>query len=74
MSHYTEPDFYCDWVYKFRKIVGKTDFKKIVIRCKKIGYNMDTLNAYTACMAVNPIIADSVVSLFNCTTVGRSSD
>ena len=33
----SEPEFYGDLVYKFRHIVGKTDFsrqfKKIVIRC-----------------------------------------
>ena len=39
----SEPEFYGDLVYKFRKIIGKNDFpyhfKKIVIRYKKIGYN-----------------------------------
>ena len=32
-------------VYKFRKIIGKNDFpyhfKKIIVRYKKIGYNID---------------------------------
>ena len=28
----------------------------------------------TACMVVNPIMANNFVSLFICTTVGRSSD
>ena len=36
----SEPELYGDLVYKFRKIVGKTDFsvqfKKIVTYCKKI--------------------------------------
>ena len=42
----SEPEFYCDIVvvYKFRKIVGRTDFsdhfRKIIIRYKGIGYNM----------------------------------
>ena len=43
----SEPEFYGPLVYKFRKIVGDSDFsvqfKKIVTRYKKICYNMDTL-------------------------------
>ena len=39
----TEPEFYGELVYKFRKIIGKNDFpyhfKKIVVRYEKIGYN-----------------------------------
>ena len=39
----SEPEFYGDLVYKFRKIIGKNDFpyhfKKIIVRDKKIGYN-----------------------------------
>ena len=42
-----EPEFYGDLVYKFRKIIGKNDFpdhfKKINVRYKKIGYNIDVL-------------------------------
>ena len=34
-------------VYKFRKIIGKNDFpyyfKKIVVRYKKIGYNINVM-------------------------------
>ena len=41
----SEPDFYGDLVYKFRKIIGKNDFpyhfKKIIVRYKKIGYTID---------------------------------
>ena len=53
-----EPEFYGDSVYKFRKIIGKYDFpyhfKKIIVRYKKIGYNIDVLRQ-TACLVVNPI-------------------
>ena len=39
--------FYGDLVYKFRKIIGKNDFpyhvKKIIVRYKKIGYNINVL-------------------------------
>ena len=54
----SEPEFYGDLVYKFRKIIGKNDFsyhfKKIIVRYKKIGYNLDVLRQ-TACLVVNPI-------------------
>ena len=63
--------------YKFRKIIGKNDFpyhfKKIIVRYKKIGYNIDVLRQ-TACLVVNPIKVNSFAYLFNCTTVGRASD
>ena len=43
----SEPEFYGDLVYKFRKIIGKNDFpyhvKQIDVRYKKIGYNIDVL-------------------------------
>ena len=73
----SEPEFYGDLVYKFRKIVGKNDFpyhfKKIIVRYKKIGCNIDVLRQ-TACLVVNPIMDNSFAYLFNCTTVGRASD
>ena len=56
----SEPEFYGDLVYKFRKIIGKYDFpyhfKKIIIivRYKKIGCNIDVLRQ-SACLVVNPI-------------------
>ena len=41
----SEPEFYGDLVYKFRKIIGKYDFlyhiKKKIVRYKKIGHNID---------------------------------
>ena len=73
----SEPEFYGDLVYKFRKIIGKNDFpyhfKKIIVRYKKIGYNIDVLRQ-TACLVVNPVKVNSFAYLFNCTTVGRASD
>ena len=63
--------------HKFRKIIGKNDFpshiKKIIVRYKKINYNIDDLRQ-TACLVVNPIKVNSFAYLFNCTTVGRASD
>ena len=53
-----EPEFYGDLVYKFRKIIGKNDFpnrfKKMIVRYKKIGYNIDVLRQ-TTCLVVTPI-------------------
>ena len=73
----SEPEFYGDVVYKFRKIIGKNDFpyhfKKIIVRYKKIGYNINVMRQ-TACLVVNPIKVNSFADLFNCTTVGRTSD
>ena len=73
----SEPEFYGDLVYKFRKIIGENHFpyhfKKIIVRYKKIGYNVDVLRQ-TACSVVDPIKVNSFAYLFNCTTVGRASD
>ena len=73
----SEPEFYCDLVYKFRKIIGKNDFpyhfKKISVRYKKSGYNINVFRQ-TACLVINPIKINSFVYLFNCTIVGRASD
>ena len=73
----SEPEFYGDLVYKFRKTISKNEFpyhyKKIIVRYKKIGYNIDVLRQ-TACLVVNPIKVNSFACLFNCTTVCRTSD
>ena len=73
----SEPEFYGDLVYKFRKIIGKNyfpyHFKKIIVRYKKIGYNINAMRQ-TACLVVHPIKVNSFAYLFNCTTVGRTSD
>ena len=43
MQGLSEPEFYEDLVYKFRKIISKIfspyHFKKIIVRYKNIGYN-----------------------------------
>ena len=43
------------------------------VRYKKIGYNIKAMRQ-TACLVVDPIKIDSFAYLFNCTTVGRTSD
>ena len=73
----SEPEFFGDLVYKFRKIIGKNDFpyhfKKIIVRYKKIGYNRDVLRE-TARLVVNPIKVNNFAYPFNCTTVSRAID
>ena len=43
----SEPEFYGDLVYKFKKIRGMTDFseqfRKIILRYKRIGYNLNVM-------------------------------
>ena len=43
----SEPEFYGDLSYKFKKIRGMTDFsdqfRKIIIRYKRIGYNLNVM-------------------------------
>ena len=73
----SEPEFYDDLVYRFRKIVGKSNFseqfRKLINRYKRIGYSLDIMRQ-TACLVVNPIIVDGYASLFNCTTAVRASN
>ena len=63
-------NFMVPLVYKFRKIVGRNDFsdqfKKIIIRYKRIEYNMN-VNRQTACLVVHLITVNSCAALFNCT-------
>ena len=58
----SEPDFYCNLVYKFKKIMGRTDFSD---QFRKIIY---------ATLVINPITVDNFAALFNCTPVDRASD
>ena len=73
----SEPEFYGDLVYIFRKIVGKSNFseqfRKLINRYKRNGYNLDIMRQ-TACLVINPITVDDYASLFNCTTAVRASD
>ena len=73
----SEPEFYGDLVYTFKKIVDRNDFsdqfRKITIRYKNIAYNMNVMRQ-TACLVVNPITFKNYAYLFNCTPVGRASD
>ena len=73
----SEPIFYGDLVYKFKRNVGKPNFsdqfKKIVKHYIRVGYNLDMM-WQSACLVLNPITVYSYGFLFNCTTVGQASD
>ena len=73
----SEPEFYGDLVYRFRKIVGKYNFseqfRNLINRYISIGYSLDIMRQ-TACLVVNPIIVDGYASLFNSITAVQASD
>ena len=73
----SEPEFYGDLVYKFKKLKGINDFsfqfRKIITRYRRIGYNLYVMRQ-SACLVFNPIMVDNYAAFFNCTPVGRASD
>ena len=66
----SDPEFYGDLVYRFRKIVGKSNFseqfRKLINRYKRIGCSLDIMRQ-TACLVVNQIIVDGYASWFSFT-------
>ena len=73
----SEPEFYGDLIYKFKKFVDRADFsdqfRKIIVRYKRIGYNINIMRQ-SACLVFNSITVNNFASLFNCTPVSRASD
>ena len=59
----SEPIFYGDSVYKFKRIVGKPNlsdqFKKINKRYIKVVYNLDVMRQ-PACLVFNPRISEPI--------------
>ena len=49
----SEPEFYGDLVYKFKKLIGRNDFsfqfRKIITRYRRIGYNLNVMRQ-SACL------------------------
>ena len=64
-------------IKKFKRIVRKPylsdQFKKIIKRYIKVGYNLDVMRQ-SASLVLNPITGYSYGFLFNYTTVGQASD
>ena len=46
-------------------------FRKIIMRYKRIGYNLNVMRQF-ACLVINPITVDGFTALFNCTPAGGS--
>ena len=73
----SEPEFYGDLVYNFKKNVGRADFSD---QFRKNYHMLQTYWIYinimrqSACLVVNPITVNNFASFFNCTPVGRASD
>ena len=44
---FSEPEFYGDLVYKYKKLIGINDFsfqfRKIITRYRRIGYNLNVI-------------------------------
>ena len=63
----SEPEFYGDLVYKFRKIICKYDFlyhfKKIIVRFIKIGYNVDVCDRLHAWLFIQSRLTTLPTSL-----------
>ena len=53
--------------------VSYDQFRKIVVRYKRIRYNINIMRQ-SACLVFNPITVNNFASLFNCAPVGRASD
>ena len=72
----SEPEFYGDLVYKFKKLIGRNDFsfqfRKIITRYRRIGYNLNDMQQF-ACVVFNPIMVDkyAAASLIARRWVGR---
>ena len=57
----------------FTSSTGSFLKNKIVKRYIRVGYNVDVMRK-SACLVLNPITVYSYGFLFNCTTVGQTSD
>ena len=68
----SNPEFYGDMVYKFKKIIGNPNFsdlfRRIVKRFRRTGYNSDIM-WQTACLVFNLIMVDDFAALFSCTAM-----
>ena len=48
-------------------------FRKIIMRHKRIGYNLNVMRQ-SACLVIDPMTVDNFAALFNCTPVEWASD
>ena len=64
----SEPEIYGFLVYKFKEIVGRTNFydqfRKMITLHKRIGYDLNVMRQ-SACLVINPITVYSFAPLSN---------
>ena len=73
----SNPEFYGNLVYKFKKIIGNPNFsdlfKRIVNQFRRAEYTLDIMRQ-TACLVFNPIMVGGYAALFSCTAVVHASE
>ena len=70
----SEPEFFGDFEYKWKKTVGSNNFSAQFIKKKSNNKILINVLQQTACLVVNPITVGNFAFLFNCTPVGPTSD
>ena len=71
----SNPEFYGNLLYQFKKIIGKSNFSdlfKHIVNRFNVKYNLNMRQ--TACLVFNPIMVDSYVTLFSFTAIVNVSD
>ena len=73
----SEPEFYGDLVYKFKKLIRKNDFsfqfRKIITRYKRIGYNLMLCDSLHALFLTQLWLMTKLLSLIACRWIGRQT-
>ena len=74
----SDQNFMMTWSINLKN-VSRTDFsdqfRKVIIRYKRIGYNIGcNVMRQSACVVVSPITVNNIASLFNCTPVDPASN
>ena len=73
----SEPDFFGDLVYKFKKLIGSNDFsfqfRKIITRYRRIGYNLNVMRQSSCLVLTQSWLITMLPSLFARRWVGRQT-
>ena len=72
------PEFYGNWVYKFKKVIGNPNFsdlfKRSVNSFRRTGYTLDIMRQTACLVSFNTIMVEGYAALFSCTAVVQASD
>ena len=73
----SEPEFYGDLVYKFKKLIGSNDFsfqfRKIITRYRRIGYNLNVMRQSACLVLTQSRLITMLPSLIARRWVGRQT-